>query len=420
MAMSSFLKQATPRPVKNMVRQLRQAITPPETDERVLFDYKVEADHNPAPRITLAIQFLTKGSDFGGAATGIDIFSRLALAMREQASADFRIIITDAGPDSDPGILSKWAAKAGLTIRPDQVELVNGIQHPIKVRQNEVFITQIWWNMRNFARVRNIQSELFGVSPRPLIRLAQDYEPGWWAFSSAHMLARSAYDDSGPLWGIINSGNLANYIDFMGHRFEQRYVFEPVIVEALRPYLDQVGSSQREKRILVYGRPNVARNCFGALVRGLKTWARDYPQFKDWEVLSAGEPHDPVALGDGRNLISIGKLSLDHYAQMLLGSSIGVSLMASPHPSYPPLEMAHFGLQTITNTYQCKDLSDFHPNIMSISSIADDVLAKAIAQACESSPIAGTSVTNENYVRTETYPFLPALAADLSAVLKGA
>lgn len=419
MAMRSYLSQRVPPPVKKMVRQFRQALIPPDTDERVLFDYPVEADPNPVPRLTLTIQFLNKGTDFGGAATGIDIFSRLAQALGRSAGAEFRIIITDAGPETDKTIVPKWAAKAGLEIRPDQIETVNSAHNVIRVRPNEVFFTQIWWNMRNFGRVRDIQAELFGGPRRPLIRLAQDYEPGWWAFSSAHMLARSAYDDTGPLWGIVNSGSLADYIDFMGHSFERRYVFEPVIVEALRPYLDRVGSSQRQQRILVYGRPGVARNCFGALVRGLKSWARDYPQYKHWEVLSAGEPHDPVALGDGRNLTSIGKLSLDDYAQMLLGSSVGVSLMASPHPSYPPLEMAHFGMQTVTNTYQCKDLSGFHPNIRSIPSIADDVLAKAIAQACERAAQAPSVFTNGSYVRTDIYPFMTQLASDLTAAIKG-
>lgn len=231
------------------------------------------------------------------------------------------------------------------------------------------------------------------------------------------MLARSAYDHSEPLWGIVNSSSLSDYIDVMGHSFERRYVFDPVVVEALRPFLDQAGTSERRKRVLVYGRPSVERNCFGALVRGLQRWVRDYPEYKDWELLSAGEPHDPVVLGDGRKLTSIGKLSLEDYADMLLGSSVGVSLMASPHPSYPPLEMSHFGLQTVTNTYRCKDLSNFHPNIISIPSIGETILAPAIAEACSRAPLAPPAAANAGYLRTNTYPFLPELASDLKTAL---
>lgn len=417
MVVRSFLKQNVPLPVKSMVRQFRQAISPPPLDERVLCDYRVEAEPSDIPRLTMVLQFLTRGSDFGGAATGIDIFARLAVALNEISPIDVRIIITDASSASDPTILTGRAAKAGLTIRPEQIELVSGPQDTIRVRPSEVFFTQIWWNMINFGKVRQAQAALFDIQPQPIIRLAQDYEPGWLEFSSAHMLARSAYDHSDPLWGIINSGSLASYIDLMGHTFERRHVFEPVIVEALRPYLDRVSAAERQKRVLVYGRPGVARNCFSALVRGLRKWARDYPEFGDWEVLSAGEPHDPVPLGDGRKLTSIGKLSLEEYAEMLLGSSVGVSLMASPHPSYPPLEMAHFGLQTITNTYLCKDLSSFHPNIMSIPSVGEGTLAAAIAEACSRAADDPSRTRNENYVRTDLYPFLPELASDLSKAL---
>lgn len=229
------------------------------------------------------------------------------------------------------------------------------------------------------------------------------------------MLARAAYDDSAPLWGIINSGNLARYMHAVGHSFERSFVFEPVIAEALRPYLDRVAASARQPRLLVYGRPNVERNCFPALIRGLRRWVHDYPEFADWELISAGVPHDPVDLGSGRKLTSVGKLSLDAYAEMLLSCSAGVSLMASPHPSYPPLEMAHFGLQTVTNGYFCKDLAAFHPNILSVNTIAEGPLAAALAEACRKASAPPADYADPEYLRSEPYPFLGDLAEGLAA-----
>ncbi|MBU7579425.1 MAG: hypothetical protein KAF27_02990, partial [Porphyrobacter sp.] len=301
----------------------------------------------------------------------------------------------------------------------DQIEMVRSTRAAISVRANEIFIPYNWWVTLNFAQLRDAQTAMFGTAPRPLIWLMQDYEPGFSPFNSAHLLARAAYDTSEPLWGIINSTNLARYIEHSGHRFEQTFVFEPVISDALRPYLDRVGSSVRAKRVLVYGRPNVPRNCFPALVRGLRRWVRDYPQFADWEVISAGVAHDPVDLGDGRKLTSVGKLSLDDYAEMLLTSAAGVSLMASPHPSYPPLEMAHFGVRTVTNSYACKDLSAFHPGITSVNSVAEGPLAAALAAACEASAQPAETYRDPAYIRTDEYPFLPDLAQAVHAVLGG-
>lgn len=415
----SLLKRRLPPSAKAMFQRLRDAVAPPPIDDIVLADYRAQRDDNPVPRLTLVLPLLQKGSDFGGTATGIDIFCRLAQTLASTRPVDVRIIVTDVVAETDTSIILARAAKAGLALAPEQIELVQSPRAPIAVRPHEVFMTYNWWVTLNFAALRDQQAELFGTDPKPLVWLMQDYEPAFMPFSSGHMLARAAYDTCGPLWGVINSSNLANYIAAVGHTPDRRFVFEPVIVEALRPYLGRVAASTRSRRVLVYGRPNVERNCFPALVRGLRKWAQDYPEFADWEVISAGVPHDPVDLGNGRKLTSVGKLSLDDYAQMLLGCSAGVSLMASPHPSYPPLEMAHFGLRTVTNGYFCKDLEAFHPNIVSVRSIAEAELAAALAEACRLSAEPPEAYANPDYVRTEPYPFMAELAEALGQAIDG-
>ncbi|WP_285713692.1 hypothetical protein [Erythrobacter oryzae] len=414
----NFLKQNLPPQMKAIVHQLRGRIASPPIDEVVLAEFGIAPDASITPRLTMVVPLLQKGADFGGTATGIDIFARACLALRATGPLDVRVIITDVVSETDPTIITTRAAKAGLTITPDQIELVRSPHAAIPVRPHEIFVTYNWWTTLNFAAVRDAQARAFGQPPRPLVWLMQDYEPAFMEFSSAHMLARAAYDTSAPLWGIINSSNLAEYITAVGHSVERSFMFEPVISDALRPYLAQVGTAPRKPRVLVYGRPNVARNCFPALVRGLRRWARDYPEFGSWEVVSAGMSHDPVDLGDGRKLTSVGKLSLDDYARMLLETSAGVSLMASPHPSYPPLEMAHFGVRTVTNGYVCKDLSTFHPNITSVTSIAEAPLAAALADACRASGTPAQAFGNPEYLREDAYPFMDDLRSALVEALR--
>lgn len=58
--------------------------------------------------------------------------------------------------------------------------------------------------------------------------------------------------------------------------------------------------------------------------------------------------------------------------------------MVSPHPSYPPLEMAANGIKVLTNTYENKDLSTLHENLESFTLFDPVNLAlrlKAMAQA---------------------------------------
>jgi hypothetical protein len=231
------------------------------------------------------------------------------------------------------------------------------------------------------------QQEHFQQSALPFLYLIQEYEPQFYPFSATHMLARLAFEPPWPCWGIFNSIELYDYFKSQGHQLERTFVFEPKLSTALRPFLTKE-DSRRAKRILVYGRPGIPRNCFSAIQKALTLWAKRYPEYIDWEVLSVGLPHRPFPLGDGRRMRSVGKLPLEAYAELLRETAVGLSLMSSPHPSYPPLEMAHFGLITITNGYANKDLSSAHDNITSISDIRPETIAEAIAVACKTFDIA--------------------------------
>lgn len=413
----SLLKRLLPARARSLVWKMRSAVAPPPIDEVVLQDFAIAADDCDRPRLTLVVPLLQKGADFGGMATGLEIFFRLFAALEAKTAADVRVIVTDVVAETDPGIVTSRAQAAGVSLSADSIVLAKESGEPLPVRRREVFVTYNWWTTINFAKLRNMQTELFGQPAKPMVWLMQDYEPAFMGFSSGHMLARAAYETSSPLWGVINSSNLAAYMEAVGQSPDRSFVFEPVVSEKLRPYLGEVSSSQRTKRMLVYGRPTVERNCFTALIRGLRHWVESDPQAQDWEIVSAGMPHDPVDLGSGRKLVSLGKLSLDEYAQTLLGSSVGVSLMASPHPSYPPLEMAHFGLQTVTNGYACKNLDTYHPNIISTPSVAKEALAEAISEACRRSAESPSDYQNPAYLREEDYPFLPDLCEALLAEL---
>ena len=255
---------------------------------------------------------------------------------------------------------------------------------------------------------------MFAVAPRPLLYPIQEYEPLFYPMSSTQMMARAAFDAPWPCWGLFNSGELHGFFEAQGHRVARAFVFEPRLSPALRPFLGGE-PPVKQRRILVYGRPSIPRNCFPAVEKGLRRWVALHPEFAQWDVVSAGLAHRPVPLGAGRAMRSLGKLPLDEYAAWLRGSAVGISLMASPHPSYPPLEMAHFGLRTITNSYANKDLAQSHPNIISVPDIAPDTLADALAAACaafDAAPEAGwqAATRRPSFLDTNPMGFLDEVA----------
>jgi hypothetical protein len=100
----------------------------------------------------------------------------------------------------------------------------------------------------------------------------------------------------------------------------------------------------------------------------------------NWSILFLGETFPEGNLYPVQNAAVIGKASLQDYADLLSRASAGISLMISPHPSYPPLEMAHAGLQVISNNYATKKMGLRSPRITGLDEITPRTLATALEE----------------------------------------
>lgn len=136
-------------------------------------------------------------------------------------------------------------------------------------------------------------------------------------------------------------------------------------------------------RLVVYGRPSVGRNLFDTALRGVAMWDAARRAAGDagaLEVLSVGEP-EQFRYRIGEQMVRTpGVLGWDDYLALLATAHLGVSLMASPHPSYPPLEMAASGLVVVTNRWGPKDLGGLSQRFVSCTPDASDV-ARSLAVA---------------------------------------
>ena len=105
------------------------------------------------------------------------------------------------------------------------------------------------------------------------------------------------------------------------------------------------------------------------------------------ELVSVGLAHEHVSLTGGHVLRSLGKIPWSDYPRFLADTDIGLSLMFSPHPSHPPIEMAAAGARVVTNAFAGKDLSDLSPAIQS-SDPTPEALSRALQGAWYSPPVA--------------------------------
>jgi O-antigen biosynthesis protein len=328
-------------------------------------------------RLDLVIPALDPASTFGGIRTALDLLEALApyaprrriisrAAVSPEVAASFgdwtMVPAADGGDDVERSIVSLAdAAGTGLAVGPD-----------------DVFVGTFWPTAAWIRDVRRWQIDTFGRMPGRFGYLIQDYEPGFYPRSAQSLLARATYDDPTGTVAIFNTDLLRTAFEAEGITFEHAFAFEP----RLAPVLEAARRRppvERSRRIVVYGRPSKPRNGFPLIVDGLRAWVAATPDAERWTVVSAGEAHAPVELGRGVRLASVGKLGLDGYADLLRTSAIGVSLMISPHPSYPPLEMAALGMLVLTNRFGPKDLATWHDNIVSLGDVEPEAIGRDLA-----------------------------------------
>lgn len=338
-------------------------------------------------RLNLFIPGISPNNFFGGAATAIDLFERL-LPHFDSA----RIIVTDEVTPTPEVKKRKSFSWSMRSLDDDDVEkytiVAAGHRYgkTLAVSETDVFIGTAWWTAHLAFQIMDWQNAEFGYLNRKLFYLIQDYEPGFYAWSSRWLLADSTYKMNNRTIAIINTSQLSEHILSLGYKFDIKHVFEPRLNYGLKTSLDQYPLDKNEKKriIIIYGRPTVDRNAYSLLISGLIEWAsRDLTLSSKWDVFSVGVAHEDVPLRNGKSVCSLGKLSIDKYADVMRRSSVGVSFMVSPHPSYPPLEMAAFGLLVITNTFGVKNPSLIHKNINALDIVTPHTIADAIELACD-------------------------------------
>jgi glycosyltransferase involved in cell wall biosynthesis len=343
------------------------------------------------PHLNVLLPSLAMKSMSGGANTALSIVARLA-AM----GIPVRLVSTDLPPDaSNKSLLTHVASLAEGNRDGFDFEIVDASKHdrPLTFGANDVFMATAWWTaqMAKYA-VRHTKHRKF-------IYLIQDYEALLHPASSTQALAEETYAlDHIP---VINTRLL---YDFLRTRDIGRYssdeftkgalVFEPA-VDTNRFFPETKVAARGKRRLLFYARPTGGwRNLFELGVAALqKLIADDSIQSDEWEFCGMGEKFAPLDLGKDSLLMPLPWLDLDGYAQQMRKADVLLSLMLSPHPSYPPLEMAACGRPVVTTTFANKtaeQLAAISPNIIgvpaTIEGIADGVL-EAMQRAASDTPV---------------------------------
>lgn len=384
-----------------------------------IFEYQFRKSNFTGKRINLLVPSINPEHVFGGISTALKFFEELV----EKTGYASRLILTDASPKREG--LQRFQEKYRLVKASKNCEDKHQIVpynarygESIPVAEGDIFVFTGWWTAYCTQTAYSRYEKELGIKPNPFIYFIQDYEPGFYPWSTRYLLADSTYRTDYPQIAVFNSRLLYEFFKKEGYVFEKEYFFDPVLNGGLKKILLQYAGKrlEKKKKILVYGRPSTERNAFSLVVASLKEWVANMENIEEWEIVSAGEYHQSVDLGKGKRLVSVGKMSIEEYGKCMMETYAGISLMSSPHPSYPPLEMSEFGVKVITNNYANKDLSDFNANIISVDNVSPVNIAAKLAELCKGYKKEFVlEVKNKDYVENDkVFSFIDDIVQDLN------
>lgn len=340
---------------------------------------------NPRPRINLLIPTAERSIGYAGVSEAL----RLFFGAYEHLQSDFdcRLISTDV-----PFSNQIHPEMGGVILGMDDNDVGNGVVYIdgtakrsrcLDLRSNDIFVGAAWWNAVQARHLSQIQEKMFSRKRLKFVYLIQDYEPGFYPWSTKSAIVESTYHNSGDIIPVFNTPILFDFFRNNGY-FSEGIVYNPPINENIKRAVDL--SKPREPIMLLYMRPSALRNCLEFADSVIGSIERISPLLaNEWRFLAIGEDiADKNSIKTNR-IEQIGRLSLREYADLLSTARVGLSLMVSPHPSYPPLEMADSGIKVLTNTYLNKDLSFIHRNISSFSVFDEDEVARKLIELMSSS-----------------------------------
>ena len=330
-------------------------------------------------RLNIVLPTVNRYKIFGGIATALKVFDILATEM----NADVRIIVNRKETYNRKFSLQREGYTYNTGKGKKQFIFLADKNNQLAVRNEDIFLCTSWDTAYCIEPVIRWKKEHYSTEEK-LIYLIQDFEPGFYAWSTQYLLADSTYRNNDiATVAVFNSKELYDFFKLRNYTFYKSVYFPPRLNSELASYLiKHKNHVNKKKRILIYGRPGTERNAFSLISFALQLWAESFPNAIDWEIISLGETFDDIRLPNGIVMKCLGKASLEEYARIMLESYIGISLMVSPHPSYPPLEMATFGIKTITNQFENKNLRDFSENIISLEKCTPEVICSNLEKLC--------------------------------------
>lgn len=372
---SSFalLPTSVRRPIRQAVR--RWQLNKPRAADTLIRDnfhdlrpLKVVPSASQRPYLTVVTDSVAPAQLLGGVGTAVLLAARIA----KQHGRALRIVTREV-PSDDAAV--RALLKLQRVGYDDPIDLIfsDGSDQTASVPlgEDDIVLTTSWWGTSSTRRT---------VPAHQIVYLLQEDERMFYPGGDQQLLCDETLNDTEVRY-VINSGLLMQHFHDTGTcgPMMNGIAFEPAFPEHIY-YPEPKGE---KLNLVFYARPGHPRNLF---VRGVETlrhaFAAGLFPADRWNVHFFGIDVPNLVFAD-RSIQVHNGLSWAEYAALMRQADLGFSLMYTPHPSYPPLDLAASGAVVVTNRFGLKGRDRHYCDNIIYSALDVPALVEALREGID-------------------------------------
>ena len=257
-----------------------------------------------------------------------------------------------------------------------EVEYIGERLEPLIVSPQDNCIATVWYSAYLARKIMDLGSK------RPFLYLIQDYETNFYAGGSLRTFAEASYDFSYHALFSTQALQQTFLSDGIGAFREPTLSHEFFNNAAASTLPDKetflAPRKDAKHKLAFYSRHAVNRNMFelGALAMGQALQSGTFGE-GNWQFYGVGIGESAIELAPGTEIEQLPRMNLKDYSDMIASFDIGLSLMASPHPSLLPFDLGGSGAVVVTNSYGVKTQEYFDGlcgNVIACEPTVDDIV----------------------------------------------
>ena len=304
------------------------------------------------------INVLVPAFDFNSISAGFFGVFNVALFLK-RCGHHVRLVMFDRFHFDEEAFRRKLEGYPGMEDMFDEleVEYIGDRARPLLVSRDDVCVATVWYSAYLAEKIMGV------VGGGAFLYLIQDYETNFFPGGSQFVLADATYDmdyvalfSTSSLMAFFEKHDIGGIVE----RNIPRIFFNNASASNLigeREFFE-LNTARAKRSLVFYSRPIVDRNMFELTALALqRAYESGIFDLEEWDCIGMGLGEGVVQLPEGRVSQSLPRMTLKEYQRQVAGFDICLTLMASPHPSLIPMDLAGSGALVVTNTFRTKTAS---------------------------------------------------------------